>query len=119
MNRTVALIAALYLRTSRTPLIPVDVRSFGTGPPLTVSKNHVYNNMRVPRHLFTGVGLVDVNNNPFPPCTMAGMPTYQMNIPATELFDGDPTGVPAAAVGGFNLNLREIQVVARRTLNIP
>ena len=105
VDYTVALIAALYLRTSPIPLVPVDVRSFETGPPIIMSKNHVYNDMRVPLHLITGVRLVDVNNNPFPSCTMAGMPTYQINIPATELFNGDPTSVPTSAVGGFNLDL--------------
>ncbi|CAG8594433.1 3061_t:CDS:2 [Paraglomus brasilianum] len=44
--------------------------------------------------------------------------TYQMNIPATELFDGDPAGVPASAIGGFNLDLWEFQVVIRESFNI-
>jgi len=75
--------------------------------------------MGVPPHLFTGVGLSDANNNPFPPCARAGIPAYQMNIPATELFDGDPTGVPASAVGGFNLDLWELQFEARKGFRLP
>ncbi|CAG8504416.1 4453_t:CDS:1 [Acaulospora morrowiae] len=119
MDNTIAIIVALYLRTSPTPLIPVDVRSFGTAPPSHSHKNHIYNIMCVPPHLFTGVGLSDANNNPFPPCARAGIPDYQMNIPATELFNGDPTGVPASAVGGFNLDLWELQLVARQEFNLP
>ncbi|CAG8594941.1 119_t:CDS:2 [Paraglomus occultum] len=49
----------------------------------------------------------------------AGIPAYQMNIPAIELFDGDPTSVPASAVGGFNLDLWELQFVARQEFNLP
>ena len=119
VDHTAAMIAALYLRTSPSPLIPVDVRSFGTSGPANVSKYYVYNDMGVPHHIFMGVGLSDINNNPFPPCAMAGIPAYQMNIPATELFDGDPAGVPASAIGGFNLDLWEFQVVIRESFNIP
>ncbi len=118
-DNTIAIIVALYLRTSPTPLIPVDVRSFGTAPPSHSHQNYVYNIMGVPPHLFTGVGLSDANNNPFPPCARAGIPAYKMNIPATELFNGDPTGVPASAVGGFNLDLWELQFVARREFKLP
>ena len=75
--------------------------------------------MGVPPHLFTGVGLSDANNNSFSPCARAGIPAYQMNIPATELFDGDPTGVPASAVGGFNLDLWELQFVAWKGFMLP
>ncbi|CAG8544402.1 4274_t:CDS:2 [Paraglomus occultum] len=100
-DNTIAIIVALYLRTSPTPLIPVDVRSFGTAPPSHSHKNYVYNIMGVPPHLFTGVELSDANNNPFPPfyCARARIPAYQMNIPVTELFD-----VAASAIGGFNLD---------------
>jgi hypothetical protein len=38
--------------------------------------------MGVPPNRFIGVGLdPNNNNNNFPPCNMAGIPTYTMNIP--------------------------------------
>ena len=49
---------------------------------------------------------------------MAGIPTHQMNIPAQELFDGDPNGIPAVAIGGFNLDLWEHQVKARKGFSV-
>jgi hypothetical protein len=49
---------------------------------------------------------------------MAGIPMFQMNIPARELFDGDPNGVPRAAAGGFDLDLWELLVNARRGFNV-
>ena len=74
--------------------------------------------MNVPPNNFIGVGRT-ANGVNCPPCNGIGIQTYQMNIPATELFDGDPTGVPASAIGGFNLDLWEFQVVIRESFNIP
>jgi len=40
-----------------------------------------------------------------------------MNIPAAELFDGDPN-VPAEVANGFDLDLWELQVIVRDEFNI-
>src|SRR5204863_8669379 len=59
---TIALIAALYLRTSPTPLIPTKVISFGTANPDTNTANYILNTMGVPPGNFIGVGRPDPNN---------------------------------------------------------
>ncbi|GBB89479.1 hypothetical protein RclHR1_16180005 [Rhizophagus clarus] len=118
---TIALIAALYLRTSPTPLVPTRVISFGTANPDTNTVNHIIQQMNVPPGSFVGVGRPDPNNNNnnFPPCNAANIPTYTMNIPGTELFDGVPANhLPAGFAAGFNLDLYELQVVVREALNI-
>ncbi|CAB5357158.1 unnamed protein product [Rhizophagus irregularis] len=88
----IALIAALYLRTSTTPLIPTSIISFGTAEPNTSTINYIINKMGVPLGSFIGVGRPDPNNNNnnFPPCNAANLPDYQMNIPGPELFNGVP-----------------------------
>ncbi|CAB4484760.1 unnamed protein product [Rhizophagus irregularis] len=104
---TVALIAALYLRTSATPLIPTSVISFGTANPDTNTVNYIINQMGVPP---------------------ANLPVYQMNIPGPELFNGVPAHLlpagfpiapntpPAGFAAGFNLDLWEVQRTIRRNL---
>ncbi|PKK59418.1 hypothetical protein RhiirC2_794861 [Rhizophagus irregularis] len=127
---TVALIAALYLRTSATPLIPTSVISFGTANPDTNTVNYIINQMGVPPGSFIGVGRPDPNNNNnnFPPCNAANLPVYQMNIPGLELFNGVPAHLlpagfpiapntpPAGFAAGFNLDLWEVQRTIRRNL---
>jgi Uma2 family endonuclease len=118
---TIALIAALYLRTSATPLIPTSVISFGTADPDTNTVNNIINQMGVPPGSFTGVGRPDPNNNNinFPPCNAANLPDYQMNIPGPELYNGVPANnLPVGFAAGFNLDLWEIQNVIRRELRI-
>ena len=46
----------------------------------------------VPPGSFIGVGRPDPNDNNihFPPCNAANIPTYIMNIPEVELFNGVP-----------------------------
>jgi hypothetical protein len=107
-TRTIALIAALYLRTSLTPLISTSVISFGTASP---DQNTTFG-MDVSPGNFIGVGHPDpINNNiPFPPCNASGIPTYTMNIPGTELFDGVPANfLPSNFNLGCNLDLWELQ----------
>ncbi|GBC22693.2 hypothetical protein GLOIN_2v1472046 [Rhizophagus irregularis DAOM 181602=DAOM 197198] len=88
----IALIAALYLHTSTTPLIPTSIISFGTAEPNTSTINYIINKMGVPLGSFIGVGRPDPNNNNnnFSPCNAANLPDYQMNIPGLELFNGVP-----------------------------
>ena len=77
--------------------------------------------MGVPPGIFIGVGSPDPNNNNnnFPPCNAANIPTYTMNIPGTELFDGVPANhLPAGFAAGFNLDLWDLQVVVQEALNI-
>jgi hypothetical protein len=129
---TIALIAALYLRTSATPLIPTSVISFGTADPDTNTVNNIINQMGVPPGSFIGVWRPDPNKNynNFPPCNAANLPDYQMNVPGPELFNGIPinrlpAGFPIAPntpptgfAAGFNLDLWEIQEVIRNELRI-
>ncbi|CAI2178223.1 19385_t:CDS:2 [Funneliformis geosporum] len=115
-DNTLALIAMLYLRTDQNPLIPVKVISFGKADPVQSTVNYIINTMNVPPNNFIGVGRT-VNDVNCLPCDRAGIPIYQMNIPAAELFDGDPNGVPMAAAGGFNLDLWEVQVKSLKGFN--
>ncbi|CAB4479885.1 hypothetical protein RhiirA1_495313 [Rhizophagus irregularis] len=109
---TIALIAALYLRTSATPLIPTSVISFGTADPDANTVNCIINQMGVPPGSFTGVGRPDPNNNNnnFPPCNAPNLPDYQMNIPGPELYNGVPVHrLPPGFAAGFNLDLWDIR----------
>ncbi|RGB28628.1 hypothetical protein C1646_796811 [Rhizophagus diaphanus] len=129
---TVALIAALYLRTSTIPLTPTSVISFGTANPDTNTVNYIINQMGVPLGSFIGVGRPNPNNNNnnFPSCNTANLPIYQMNIPGPKLFNGVPAyllpiGFPIASnippvgfAAGFNLDLWEVQKIIQRNLCI-
>lgn len=84
VDNTFVLIAALYLRTNQNPLTPVNVISFGTADPAQPTVNYIINTMNVPSNNFIGVGRT-VNGVNCPPCNMAGILMYQMNIPAAEL----------------------------------
>ncbi|RUS20625.1 hypothetical protein BC937DRAFT_94758 [Endogone sp. FLAS-F59071] len=53
----------------------------------------------------SGASITGVGRYGVPACDAAGIPIYQLNLPAAELFNGAPTGIPAAAVAGFNLDL--------------
>ena len=95
---TIALIAALYFRTSPTPLIPTNAISFGTANPDSNIVNYILDatsGMSVPPGSLIGVGCPDPNNNniPFPLCNAANLPTYIMNIPEVELFNGVPSNL--------------------------
>ncbi|RGB39848.1 hypothetical protein C1646_688893 [Rhizophagus diaphanus] len=119
-DNTIALTASLYLRTSPTPLIPTRVISFGTADIDTNIVNYINSIGVLPGNLI-GVGFTDPNNNNnnYPPCNAANIPTYLLNIPGPELFNGVPANLrPVGFAAGFNLDLWELQVVIRRKLNI-
>ncbi len=118
VDNTITLITAKYLRTSPTPLIPVQVISFGTAEPYQPTINYITSNdgMGVPPNNFIGVGR-HTDGNDYLACSRAGIPTYIMNIPAAELFDGDPN-VPAEVANGFDLDLWKLQVTVRDEFNI-
>jgi len=118
-NNTFAMIAALYLRTSPTPLVPVQVISFGTAEPIQQIVEYLENTVGVSPNIFTGVGRIDITTGiDYPLCNAPGIQIYQMNIPAAELFNGDPLGIPAAAVGGCDLDLWQLQLKVRRGFNL-
>ncbi|CAI2164465.1 14070_t:CDS:2 [Funneliformis geosporum] len=116
-DKTFVLISALYLRTNQNPLIPVNVVSFGTADPTQQTVNYIINTMNVPHNNFIGVGRT-ANGVNCPPCNMTEIPTYKMNIPAAELFDGDPNTIPAVAAEGFNLDLWKLQDKVRKGFNV-
>ncbi|CAB4413314.1 unnamed protein product [Rhizophagus irregularis] len=120
-NYTITLIAAKYVRTSQTPLIPEQVISFGTATPHQSTINYITNTMGVPQNRFIGFGRRDpVTGNNYPACNMANIGIYIMNIPANELFDGNSTVRPftQAINQGFNLDLYEIQEAILDEFNI-
>ena len=53
-------------------------------------------------------------------CNTIGIGTYIMNIPADELFDGDPTVRPFASAlnQGWDLDLYEIQKAIKDEFSI-
>jgi Uma2 family endonuclease len=124
-TRIIALIAALYLRTSATPLIPTSVVSFGTADPDAKTVNYILNEMGVLPGNFIGVGRPN-----FPLCNAANLPAYQMNIPGPEIFDGVPANLlpagfpivpntpPAGFAAGFDLDLWVVQNAIRHLLRI-
>ncbi|RIA95497.1 hypothetical protein C1645_816579 [Glomus cerebriforme] len=68
---------------------------------------------------FIGVGCTDPNNNNYPPCNMANIPTYLMNISGVKLFNGvSPNLRPTGFAVGFNLDLWELQDTIRKIFNI-
>ncbi|CAG8683912.1 7753_t:CDS:2, partial [Dentiscutata heterogama] len=65
------------------------------------------NNIGVPDANITGVGRFNAiaYNDP-------RIPNYQLNIPAAELYNGTPNGIPPDAVDGIDLDLWKIQKAA-------
>ncbi|RUS27057.1 hypothetical protein BC938DRAFT_483766 [Jimgerdemannia flammicorona] len=110
-NGTIAMLALLYLRTSPIPVIPITVTSFGTAP-LGHPTLTVLEDIGIHHHAITGVGFGDN------PCNNPGIQNYQIHIPAPELFNGVPGGIPAGAANGFDLDLRELQNVVRILLGL-
>ncbi|CAB4482606.1 hypothetical protein RhiirA5_502042 [Rhizophagus irregularis] len=120
-TRTIALVAALFLRTSPNPLVPTSVISFGTANLDSKIENFILLDMGTPIANYIGVGIPDPNNHnlPFPPCNAAGIPIYTMNIPGTELYDGVPVGnLPPNFNLGCDIDLWELQSTIRRHLRI-
>ncbi|CAB4390998.1 unnamed protein product [Rhizophagus irregularis] len=95
-----AMVAMLYQRTSPTPNIPTIVISFGIAP----INNRVVNffaNIGVP-----GANIIGVGRQGAPPCNTSNIPTYQLHIPAVELFHRTPSILPSI---NFNLDLWKVQ----------
>ncbi|RGB25792.1 hypothetical protein C1646_771271 [Rhizophagus diaphanus] len=95
-----AMVAMLYQRTSQTPNIPTIVISFGWAP----IHNRVVN-------FFVNIGVPGVNITGFgrpgaPPCNTANIPTYQLHIPAVEIFHRTPSILPSI---NFDLDLWKVQ----------
>ncbi|CAG8760213.1 6468_t:CDS:1 [Dentiscutata erythropus] len=103
-DHTRAMLAMRYLRTNQYPTAPDVVISFGTAPLHNKTIDFLLNNMGVPDANITGVGRFNAIA-----CNGPRIPNYQLNIPAAELFNGTPNGIPPNAVGGFDLDLWKIQ----------
>ncbi|GBB98496.1 hypothetical protein RclHR1_03240021 [Rhizophagus clarus] len=119
-DNTIALTASLYLRTSPTSLIPIMIISFGTAGIDTSIVNYINGIGVLPGNLI-GVGFTDPNNNNnnYPSCNVANIPTYLLNIPGAALFNEVSAPLrPVEFAAGFTLDLWELQVVIRRQLNI-
>ena len=95
------MVAMLYQRTSQTPNIPTIVISFGMAP----IHNRVVNffvNAGVPGANIIGVGRGG------PACNTSNIPTYQLHIPAVEIFHRTPSILPSI---NFDLDLWKVQDV--------
>ena len=57
------------------------------------------------------------SDNYYPLCDEFGIENYLMNIPANELYYGNPNGIPQGAENGFDLDLYDIQVTVQSALN--
>jgi hypothetical protein len=101
---TRALIAFVYEHASNNPERPVLVKSFGTAA-MHISALKFFRRRHVPDQNITGV-----DRHMAPACNQPGIPIYQINIPATAIFNGSP-GIPASLRNGCNLDLCEIQEV--------
>ncbi|RUP47967.1 hypothetical protein BC936DRAFT_145125 [Jimgerdemannia flammicorona] len=105
-NGTTAMLVLMYQRSSPTPTILTIAVSFGTAP---------IHNRTVPflhQHGVLDAVITGVGRHGAPACDGLGIPVYQLNIPAVELYNGVPGGAPAAAVNGYDLDLWRIQQAA-------
>ncbi|CAG8649731.1 2812_t:CDS:2 [Acaulospora morrowiae] len=100
---TRVMLALRYLCTNQNQMVPDVVISFGTVPLHGNTMDFLLNNVGVPSVNITGVGFTATT------CNAPGIPNYQLHIPAVELFNGSPSGVPARAINGFYLDLWELQ----------
>ncbi|KAF9157199.1 hypothetical protein BGX20_004076 [Mortierella sp. AD010] len=106
---TIAMIALLYRRANPNQRIPVSTVSFGTAG-VDPQANRVLVDIVGDHDLIAGVGYGGV------PCDGAGIPAYQLNIPVMDIYNGDPQGIPATRIHGFNLDLWDIQMMAQEAL---
>ncbi|KAF9998792.1 hypothetical protein BGZ79_007547 [Entomortierella chlamydospora] len=110
-DNTIAMAALLYRRQDPNPLVPVSAISFGTaritGPALQTMQGIIGG-----PNLVNGVGYGGV------PCDAPGIPMYQLNLPAVDIYNGDPQGIPAGNVLGFNLDLWVVQLWAWRSFSL-
>ncbi|KAF9100436.1 hypothetical protein BGX27_000409 [Mortierella sp. AM989] len=105
---TMAMVALLYRRANPNPMIPISTVSFGTAG-IDPQANQGLVGIVGDPNLITGVGYGGAA------CDGAGIPAYQLNIPAVDIYNGDPQGIPAARIHGFNLDLWDIQMLALET----
>ncbi|RGB37672.1 hypothetical protein C1646_756635 [Rhizophagus diaphanus] len=91
------MVAMLYQRSSQTPNIPTSVISFGNAP-LDYRVVHYFRGI--------GVNVTGVGRPGAPPCNAPNIPTYQLQIPAAEIFNRTPFILPTV---NFDLGLWEIQ----------
>jgi hypothetical protein len=102
-NGTKALLALLYTRPN--PL-PTSVISFGTAPLANVTLGYL-RRQGIPNNTITGFGRFGA-----PACNAPGIATYQISLPAAELFNGVPGGVPNGVPANIVIDLHEIQFFA-------
>lgn len=95
------MVAMLYQRKSQAPNIPTRVISFGNAPLYTAVINFLTNTISVSDANITGI-----RRHGAPPCNTSNIPTYQLPIPATELFHQTPFIFPSV---NFNLDLWQVQ----------
>jgi hypothetical protein len=121
---TAAMLALLYLRNNQIPkpvlnvpnpppntqpmivipnTIPNIAISFGSAS-LDYNSVAFLNNTGIQNHRM--IGFLQANDIA---CTAAGMPTYQLTIPANLIF---PNGVPPGIPNNFNIDLWELQETA-------
>ncbi|GBC42299.2 hypothetical protein GLOIN_2v1715383 [Rhizophagus irregularis DAOM 181602=DAOM 197198] len=79
------MVAMLYQRSGQTPNIPTRMISFGNAP----LDNRVVNYFLGIGVNVTGVGILGA-----PPCNTPNIPTYQLQIPAAEIFNRTPFILP-------------------------
>ncbi|CAG8597546.1 15944_t:CDS:1, partial [Dentiscutata heterogama] len=106
-DHTRAMLAMRYLRTNQYPTVPDVVISFGTAPLHNQIIDFLLNNMDVLDANITGVGRFKAIA-----CNGPRIPNYQLNIPAAELYNGTPNGIPPNSVDGIDLDLWKIQKAA-------
>ena len=96
-NGTRAMVALLYLRPS---VVPTLVKSFGTAPLHHHTRSYLQN-VGVANNTLSGLGFGA------PGCTGAGIPDYQLPIPASRLFSVLP--VPQGLSINFVIDLFVLQ----------
>ncbi|KAF9116175.1 hypothetical protein BGX27_004515 [Mortierella sp. AM989] len=112
LDNTLAMVALLYRRQNPNPLVPISAISFGTASITGQALQSLQDIMGGPNFV-NGVGYGGA------PCDAPGIPMYQMNLPAADIYNGDPQGIPAGNVLGFNLDLWDILVRAREGYRLP
>ncbi|KAF9342598.1 hypothetical protein BGX26_007209, partial [Mortierella sp. AD094] len=109
---TLAMVALLYRRQNPNPLVPISAISFGTANIAGQALQALQVVMGGPKFV-NGVGYGGA------PCDAPGIPMYQMNLPAADIYNGDPQGILDGNVLGFNLDLWDIQLRAREGYRLP
>jgi len=103
---TFAALALLYLRSSRTPISPVQAISFGTGP------IHANALSSMPQAIMSTPisGVIDGFGGQL--CNQANLEAFQISIPVADLYHGVPGGVPVGLPSNLLIDLYKVQRVA-------